>query len=336
MRLSAAIEHYLRAKRANGLSYETEAGILFSFRRHADDPLIEEITTKEVADFLDIRRCSNGRWMTKHGCLRLFFEFWTDRGHISAIAMPQPKRTETDRVAPPCIYTRTELRRLIHSIDANHSHGSCAVAARTFRTVLLTLYGTGARTGEIFRLKRDDLDLKCNFVFLHGDRKILPRRIPLNGALKEELSRYLRSAERRSTPPSPNVFVSKRGKPLQAASMFASFARLRARACVVRLDAGTRRPRMGDLRQTFAVHRIAAWINEGADFNRMLPALSAYMGLSDLCSIERFLRMTPERFKRELEELSSYRARKHWRDDLEVMRFLNSLDTATSRPTGNN
>lgn len=331
MILSEAIERYLRAKRVNGLAYETEAFILSAFRRCVGEVLIGEVTTKQVVEFLTIRPCSNGRWLTKHSCLRMFFEFWTDRGRISALPMPQANRADRDRVAAPFIYTRTDLQRLIQATHASQTNGLCAMSGRTFRTVLLTLYGTGARTGEIFWLKRHDLDLKRNLIFLRGDRKILPRRVPLNKDLREELSNYLHSEERRSAPPSPNVFVSHRGEPLGAHMVSIAFARLRARAGVLRVDAEMRRPGMSDLRQTFAVHRIALWIKEGADLNRMLPALSAYMGFSGLCSVQRFLQMTPERFKRELDSLSPYKSRKHWRDDQGLMRFLASLQIQARR-----
>lgn len=326
MRVSTAIEGYLHRKRANGLAYKTQESILSEFRRYVSDPLIAEVTPKQVIDFLNIRHCSNGRWMARHSCLRMFFEFWTDRGHMSALSMPQPKRrdSDNDRRAVPFIYTQTELRRLIQATHGNQAHGLCVVSEKTFRTVLLTLYGTGATTSEIFWLRRDDLDLKSNLVLLRGDRITLRRRVPLNKDLHELLVNYLRSEERRSAP-GPHVFVSKRGGPLPAHAMMKAFARLRIRAGLVRVDRGVRQPRMLDLRQTFAVHRITSWIEEGADLNRMLPALSAYMGFARFASIQRFLRMTPERFKRELDELSPYRSRKHWRDDPELMRFLASL-----------
>ena len=37
-------------------------------------------------------------------------------------------------------------------------------------------------------------------------------------------------------------------------------------------------PRLHDFRYTFAVHRLTAWHKHGADLNRMIPALSVYMG----------------------------------------------------------
>jgi hypothetical protein len=81
---------------------------------------------------------------------------------------------------------------------------------------------------------------------------------------------------------------------------------------------------LSDLRFTFAVHRITSWIRGGADLNRMLPALAAYMG-QRLGSTERYYHLTPERFKKHLKKLSSQGHHGHWRDDRRLMEFLASL-----------
>jgi integrase/recombinase XerD len=94
---------------------------------------------------------------------------------------------------------------------------------------------------------------------------------------------------------------------------------------VVRNDGTVYRPRMLDLRSTFAVHRISSWIKQGADLNRLLPALAAYMGTASPESSEKYLSLTPERFRKELNKLSPQRGRKRWRDDPVLMKFLGSL-----------
>lgn len=331
MKVLEAIEAYLSRKRANGLSYRTEEFTLCEFRRHVGDLLLADISPGQVLEFLNARRVCNNTMIAKHRCLRMFFEFWTDRGYMSELTMSRPPQRDDDRLSTPFVYRRTEVRRLIEATHSNQTHGLCAVSAVTFRTVLLSLYGTGAMPSEIFWLKRNDLDLRRSFIFLRGDKVVLARRVPLGNDLNKILASYLHSEDGRRLS-GPNVFVSKHGKPLTRDMMVDSFARLRMRAGVVRVDGGMCPPRMRDLRQTFAVHRIASWIKEGADLNRMLPALSAYMGFAGYGSIQRFLRMTPERFKRELAELSPHNTRKHWRDDAELMRFLSSLQI---RATGN-
>ena len=145
---------------------------------------------------------------------------------------------------------------------------------------------------------------------------IQPRRIPISKDVHELLQSYLHSEERREVS-TQNVFVSRHGRPLRVHWVMNAFARLRVRAGVIRIDGGKCPPRMRDLRQKFAVHRIASWIKEGADLNRMLPALSAYMGLAGVVSTQRFLFLTPERFKRELDKLSPFKGRKQRRPGLD-------------------
>ena len=322
MRVSEAIERYLQRKRASGWRYEAEEYILSDFCRFVNSP-IQDITSRQVLEYLNSKEISDSRWSRKHACLRRFFEFWTDRGCIVPLPMPQPKRKEV-RATIPFIYTRTDVRKLIKSTDGIQVNHRCVVSGQTIRAVLLMLYGTGATTSEIFWLKREELDLRRRLVSLHGGRIVQPRRIPIGEELTDMLRDYLRSEERMRVSNS-NVFVSRLGGALRAGLMQKAFLRLRARAGVIRLDGGKCRPRMCDLRQTFAVHRIASWIKEGADLNRMLPALSAYMGLAGVASTQRFLFLTPERFKGQLEKLSPLKGRKHWRDDPALMNFLSNL-----------
>jgi hypothetical protein len=61
------------------------------------------------------------------------------------------------------------------------------------------------------------------------------------------------------------------------------------------------------------------------DLNRMLPALAVYMGHTGFGSTEKYLLMTPERFRRELDKLSPARGTKRWRDDEELITFLSSI-----------
>jgi hypothetical protein len=56
----------------------------------------------------------------------------------------------------------------------------------------------------------------------------------------------------------------------------------------------------------------------------MLPALAAYMG-QRFDSTERYYRLAPERFKKQLKKLSPQGHRGHWRDDRKLMDFLASL-----------
>jgi integrase/recombinase XerD len=57
----------------------------------------------------------------------------------------------------------------------------------------------------------------------------------------------------------------------------------------------------------------------------MLPALAAYMGQTGIGSTERYLSLTPERFRTQLDKLSPMRGKRRWRDDKALMKFLAEL-----------
>jgi len=323
MKTSDGIDTYLQRKRALGLAYESVEFALRAFCRFTGDVPLEDLTTRHVLDFLNSRNSSTGTWRSKFRILRQFFEFSTDRGTMPALLMPQ-RRLPEHQPFHSVVYTHAEILSLIHATHGNQTNPLCVVSEQTLRTVLLALYGTGTTTGEMIKLKCGDVDLKRRMMSVCGDRIVQPRKIPISNDVRSLLQNYLRSKERQKFG-GAYVFVSTSGSPLRDHWMVKNFVRLRARSGIMRHDMGYREPQMRDLRSTFAVHRIAAWIKEGADLNRMLPALSAYLGLSGVTAIERYLSLTPERFKKELNKLSPQKGRKHWRDDAGLMKFLAEL-----------
>jgi integrase/recombinase XerD len=72
-------------------------------------------------------------------------------------------------------------------------------------------------------------------------------------------------------------------------------------------------------------------MRRGMNLNRLLPALAGYLGQVDLTSTERFLLLTPERFRSELDKLSPLQGRP-WSSHLEAMSFLAKARGHTGRP----
>jgi integrase/recombinase XerD len=136
---------------------------------------------------------------------------------------------------------------------------------------------------------------------------------------------YSRLHHRKETIHDPFFFLTRDGAQIKTDTANQTFQRVRKEAGIARHDGARYEPRIHDLRHTFAVHRLTAWLKHGADLNRMIPALSAYMGQHDLGAAERYLRLTPERFRTQLDKLSPKRAKKRWRDNAALMRFLDNL-----------
>jgi len=323
MILSEAIETYVRQRQACGFLFANGRKNLYSFCSRVGNREIDCVSSRDIQAFLDGPRTSRVTWRSKYGLLKSFFEFWCLQGSVSRIPMPSPRPPER-RSFTPYIFTRAEIRSLLKATRNCQRLPVCEMDAATFRCLLLTLYGTGALVGEILNLRVGDINFKCRKIALSGNRVIEARTIPVCPDLVKELKTYA-ELKHRNKNTDQHFFYTKEGGHLTEAIVRVRFMNLRRIAAVERRDGAYYQPRMHDLRSTFAVHRITSWIKEQADLNRMLPALAAYMGISSLATTERYLALTPERYRKALRKLSPQRVHRHWRDDPTLMRFLNSL-----------
>jgi integrase/recombinase XerD len=323
MTLFESVRDYVDRKRKGGFKYVKSASILYGFCKQAGDVPLASITPRQVEAFLTGPRTSATTWRSKYGLLKNFFEFWAARGALQALPMPS--------IRPPClqkfiphIYTRSELRDLLRATRSSQKRLACLIESRTLRTLLLFLYGTGAHTGEALNLQNENVDLKKDLLTIRGRRFNRVRCIPIGSDLHKVLMAYARFTARKKTK-NANFFVTRDGHEVNVVTLAKTFQRLRRVAGITGPDELSHRPRMHDLRHTFATHRLTAWIKQGADLSRMLPALAAYMGQVGLGSTERYLSMTPERFRRQLLLLSPQRRKKRWRDNAALMKFLSEL-----------
>jgi integrase/recombinase XerD len=279
MRLSQAIDVYVRRKQDAGWRFDGQARQLRSFLRKRGDADLGRITTTRVAEFLDGSGVRPSTWNQKRGTLRVFFEYWALCGQVKKAPVPPsaPKYTQ-DFV--PYIFSQSELRRLVEAVPRCQRVSSCVMSAATFRSLLLFLYGTGMRVGEALRLRLMDVNLELSVVTIRGTKFYKSRLVPLGRDVRELVQQYLELPARQNQHYRP-LFQTKSADPI----------RLRV---VERHDESSYQPRVHDLRHSFAVHRVTEWYRQNADGQRLLPALSTYLGHVDLKSTQRYLTMTPE------------------------------------------
>jgi integrase/recombinase XerD len=323
MNTQIGVDLFIAWKRSQGLQFETGAKTLRAFSRHADNPELQDLTLPVVEQFLTKTRTSTLTYIGKHSVLRDFFEYCETRRMMPVLAIPQaPARPRQTFV--PHVYTRNEIRRLLMAVRGNQGHGLASLDERTFKMALLLLYGTGMRVGELVSLKDGDVDLRKGLVTVGRKRSCSERTVPLC----QDLVRLARSyseykARKRLT--CGSFLVTKMDRAIGHCTLGRCFRRLLKRADFLGPPQVDSQPRLQDFRPSFAVHRITAWIRSRKDLNRMLPALSAYMGLSGLGSTERYLTLAPERFRKELNVLSPNQKRMPWKKDLALMSLLTAL-----------
>jgi integrase len=324
MNFRAGIDVYIEARRSEGTPFLKGAQILCSLERQVGDIQMERIRVNDVAAFLNGPLTSPVSWYKKYCSLRGFFHYWKARHAILALPLPPARRSPVQTFVP-YVYSRTEIRRLLRAAGIVQRQFNCVIEPRTFRTLLLFLYGTGAMIGEAVGLRQSDVDLRRRRINIASNHINGSRVIPIGSDLFDILAGYHRTHHKKTAVCDPPFFVTRDGAQIKTDTANQTFHRVRKEAGIARHDGSRYQPRMYDLRHTFAVHRLTAWFKHGADMNRMIPALSAYMGQHELGAAERYLRMTPERFRKQLNKLSPQRGRKRWRDDAALMRFLDSL-----------
>ena len=324
MKLLEGVQTYVEGKRSGVTGYAKGIQSLASFCRHAGNVTLNSISERQVASFLEGPRTSTITWRNKYNLLRSFFLFWVARNAMSAVPMP-PQRPPVATTFVPHIYSRTEIRLLLSTVRSSQEKSACKIDARTLRAFLLFLYGTGALVGEARGLLREDVDFKRRTIIIRSNRFNRSREIPIGPDLYKVLRRYHATNHRKDQMRDPHFFLTKKGAALKERAVCQTFQRLRRIAGVARDDGARYQPRLHDLRHTFAVHRLTAWIKRGADLNRMIPALSAYIGQVGLGSTDRYLSLTPERFRTQLDKLSPRRGKRRWRDNPTLIRFLTEL-----------
>jgi integrase/recombinase XerD len=94
-------------------------------------------------------------------------------------------------------------------------------------------------------------------------------------------------------PKSEAMFLSRAGTRIGSSNLGSAFGEVLERAgMTTRL--GDKRPRLGDLRHTFAVRTLATWHNQGLEIEPLLPLLSTVMGHVSPASTYWYLSQCPE------------------------------------------
>ena len=323
MKLSAAAHQYVARKRTDGYAFSSEESRLAAFCKSSGDLDISDLNTDHVVAYLDGSDVAAVTWRQRYFLLLRFFEFLHRRKEVPLILMP-PLRPAVRQTFIPYIYTRQEINRLLAAVSSCQQARSCLIHAETFRALLLTLYAMGARLGEVVGLRIKDATFKTGKLNIRGSGLKGGRVIPPNRQLLEHLRSYVDWGTQKGIG-GEHLFTNENGCPVTASNVRNNFIRLCRVSGVIRRCGSPARPRLHDMRQTFAVHRITSWIRDGADLNRMLPGLAAYMGQVGLGSTERYLLLTPERFRKHLDKLSSPRCGGNWRNDERLMSFLAGL-----------
>jgi integrase/recombinase XerD len=187
-----------------------------------------------------------------------------------------------------------------------------AASARTpLRAVMLeTLIGllavTGLRVGEALRLTDSDIDFNDAVITVRATKFGKSRQVPVTATTIEALAACVRVRDRQMSVTTSTFFVSGSGTPVAYTNFGLTFRKAIDTAGIG--ASSTVRPRVHDLRHSFAVRTLVGWHRDGLDVAALLPRLSTYLGHREPRYTYRYLTATPELLGHAVARLEAHQA----------------------------
>ncbi|WP_370381865.1 tyrosine-type recombinase/integrase [Catenulispora sp. GAS73] len=204
----------------------------------------------------------------------------------------------------PYLFSDEEVTALMRAAGRMR-HGP---AGLTYQTLIGLLAVTGLRPSEAYRLDRGHFDPDDATLTVVRSKYGKSRQLVLDPSTITALLDYGRHRDRHYPHPvEPSLLVSMQRTRLNVISTERSFVRL-AHAVGIRPRSDRTRPRLKDLRHTFAVNTLISWYRSGADVDTRLPALSTWLGHVDPEATYWYLQASPELLALAAERADRHRA----------------------------
>ena len=186
MTLAEVVDQYIAWRQARGTHFRSGASVLRLYCQSVGGEIdCDAVGTEPTRVFLAGTGPLTRYRANKRTVLAGFYRYAISRGHATHSPLPADEPKEPSS-APPYIYSRDELRRLLAAVDGCRKQ-AVQLQADTFRTLLLLLYGAGLRGGEALRLTRADVDLSGALLTVRETKFYKSRLVPLGSHLTDVL-----------------------------------------------------------------------------------------------------------------------------------------------------
>ncbi len=283
--LMKKVDDYLALRRAAGYTLEVPEYILRNFARFAAEREEMLICTPMVIEWASQAPSLNQREHRLQTVLRFARHLQAEdpRHEIPPRGIFRHRRTRPT----PYIWTPQEVTLLLQAAARLEPQNS--LRPLMYSTLFALLHVTGLRISEALALEFDDFDSETLLVRETKFKK--SRRIPLHHTTAASLQRYI-EYRRCVTTEHKCLFISVRGRRLDRSSVSWVFRRL-LKTIGFKPGQKRRRPRIHDLRHTFATRALET-CPEGRDsIGRHMLALSTYLGHANISDTYWYLEATP-------------------------------------------
>lgn len=288
--LRHALADYLALRRALGYRLDRPEKLLTQFLSHLESTGQDVVTVRGALEWAQMPR--NGApnwWGYRLSVVRGFATYLhaLDPAHEVPAADLLPQRPQR---ATPYLYSNADVAALI----AAASSLSTPLRRATLATLIGLLAVTGMRVGEAIALDRTDIDLTTGRLLIRYGKFGKTRELWLHPTTLDALKRYRRLRDRAAPPTDTAAFlVSAAGTRLLYCNVRNTFHRLVKLAGLTPRSTSCR-PRIHDLRHSFAVHAMIDAYTAGQDGQARLTLLSTWLGHVDPANTYWYLSASPE------------------------------------------
>jgi integrase len=287
------VKDYLRLRRSLGFQMRSQGETLLRFGRYLDGaghrgPLMTE-TALRWANRPHLSRSSRAKRLSAVRCFARYLSARDGRTEV-------PDRHLVPRVCfrqRPHLYSPHELEQLVAATD--RLWPSYPLKRMIYHTLLGLLACTGLRVSEALKLNADHVDLQRGVLRVEQTKFKKSRLVPLHPTAKRALCRYAQARfGRLDVHDNSPFFVNKKGNRLTYGAIRWNFDKLREMLGWTQGNGEWPRPRIHDLRHTFACQRLLSWYRQKLDVHHLIAALSTYLGHGKVSDTYWYLTSTPE------------------------------------------
>jgi integrase len=284
--LMADVDRYLALRRTAGFKLRNTTGMLRGFAAHAAERGEAHVRSQIAIEWASAGSTPGQRDHRIREVNR-FARFLRaeDAAHEVPPANAFPCRRSRP---PPYIYRPEEIALLME--HAGRLHPKHSIRPHTYRTLFGLLACTGLRLSEALSLRMCDVTPAGLTILETKFRK--SRFVPLHPTAAASLADYL-ALRQLIDAPDPHIFLSLRRRPLIPDLARYAFHEVCAAAGIPR-QGSRRKPRLQDLRHTFAVRALQACGAGRESAHRHMLALTTYLGHARLEDTYWYLESTPD------------------------------------------
>ncbi len=302
--LHDAVSDYLTIRRAMGYKLEKPARMLGQFADFLAEQGAGTVTTDLALAWARLPADQHPHlWATRLSTVRCFAGYLQTIDPATEVP-PADLLPLRQRRATPYLYREEEIAALLAAAGTLRP----PLRAVSCQTLIALLAVSGLRIGEAVGLDRGDVDLASGLLVVRHAKFGKSREVPLHPSAVSALTGYLRTRERLCpAPDTPALFLNKQAARMRVANAESAFRKLVSLAGLGRRSASCR-PRLHDLRHTFAVTAMLDAYQSGADVHARIALLATYLGHADprdtywyLSAAPELLALAGERLERHLE-----------------------------------